>query len=816
VFYSHPDRLLREHTADVSEKALAAYRQGLPPDRHSPLLEKLEKIIADCHDFGKYTTFFHRHLNGEHVGEKSYHAEMGAMFGSYVADKMIVAQARSDMLERFASVIVYFVIHRHHGHLINLDQVFKKSDVDWFKPAILFKDAFRAQIADLKKRQHEIEEDIRSYAPDLADFVGPFLNEWETHAEKMLTNFGNLRRYLRNAAYNTDHVSGILFAITIQHVFSLLIDSDKKSAALLAPVTRKALLIEQVEQYRLRHKEHWSATAAHIADKRNRIRDIVMERVRQVDLHQPLHTFTAPTGAGKTLTALEGALLLRKRLQADGSAPRRIIYVLPFTSIIDQNHEVIEDVFCPERSDHSVVLKHHYLSEVEYTAEDLHKEPILEQQLLYIEGWESEIVVTTYVQIMQTLLGVKNRQLKKWHRLRGSIVILDEVQNIPYKYWKLTRELCREHSRLFDTKWVLLTATQPHIFPKEETYEWLESDHYPNRLFFQDMKRTSLHLAATGYLTMDEWLTEAEKLVEGRKSVLIIMNTIRSSLTVYRFFQKKYGRGQVFYLSANLAPIHRKTVLQQIRDRLKASEQDDRPIILVSTQVVEAGVDLDFQRVIRDLGPLDAIIQAAGRCNRHNGPYTGQVFILALRKTPRAKSDASLVYETDADCALNVLKEMSARYPDGIPEACYAELINRYYLEIRNRNDDSESSLRLGQLSGLDFEGLADFNPIQQKVSKFPVFVQLDSDAVELWEYYVREVIHAKDIETKRRNYLRCKAKLHEYTVDVSQRTIQYHKALKEEYGMFLIRKEWVDSNQYYDRHTGIIIDPADEQAFMF
>jgi CRISPR-associated endonuclease/helicase Cas3 len=432
---------------------------------------------------------------------------------------------------------------------------------------------------------------------------------------------------------------------------------------------------------------------------------------------------------------------------------------------------------------------------------------------MYIESWESEIIVTTYVQLMQTLLGVKNRQLKKWHRLRGAIIILDEVQNIPFAYWKLTREICREHSRLFDTKWILLTATQPHIFPKDETYEWLENDTYANRTFFQDMTRTSLHLVSDEFLEIEDWLEQADQLAEGAKSVLIILNTIRTSLEVYRFFREKYGEDVVFYLSANLIPRHRRMVLQQIRERL--ADHEGKQVVLVSTQVVEAGVDLDFHRVIRDLGPLDSIIQAAGRCNRHNNRETEQVFIIPLCKRSGSRPDSVLVYGTDAICALNVLKKVSSQNPDSIPEARYAELIDPYYREIANMNDDSESTNRLTQLAELSFDALADFNLIRQEVSKYPVFVQFDEEAEELWRFYCEQVVKAEDPTVRRENYLRCKARLKEYQVDISERTLRHHKALREENGMVVVRREWVELGQYYDHKTGMINDPADENAFI-
>lgn len=811
MFFSHPDRPLRDHLQDVSDRVASTFREtGL----FGHQLREWLRIITFCHDFGKYTTYFQRHLKGELVGEERYHAELGAMFGSYVAEKTIASLYSPYEVNYYASLFIYYVIHRHHGHLIDWSLVFQKAEHDWSKPKLLDSVAFKNQIADLRRQAAAIDADMRIYAADLAFFIVPFLNNWESHVVEMERKKRQFEFVMARSGLRQLIDSALSLGVMVQHLFSLLIDADKQSAARLAPIVRGELSSAAVEQFR-RDKLISAKTSSvgSIADKRTLIKEIVRERVANSDLRQSFHTFTAPTGAGKTLTALEGAVLLRERLSADGSSPRRIIYVLPFTSIIDQNHRIIEEVFCPNGVDHSLVLKHHYLSEIEYRTSDQRNEEPLDTQLMYIESWEAEIIVTTYVQLMHTLLGTKNRQLKKWHRLTGAIVILDEVQNIPFSYWKLTRELCREHSRLFDTKWVLLTATQPHIFPKTETYEWLEHPLHANHTFFQDMSRTSLHLVSTDFLEMDAWLEQAVLLADGVQSVLIIMNTIAASLEVYRYFRDRYGQDEVLYLSANLIPRHRRAVLQRIRERLT---EERKRVILVSTQVVEAGVDLDFQRVIRDLGPLDSIIQAAGRCNRHGIRDTEQVFILPLRKRSGSRPDSVLVYGTDAICALKVLTLMHFQCQEGISEARYAELIDLYYREIAGQREDSASKVRLNQLAELSFNKLSEFNFINQTISKYPVFVQFDEEASELWDYYCQHVIQEDDLVKRRENYLSCKARLKEYQVDVSERTLLHHKSLRQQNGFMVILREWVEQGQYYDQTTGFIIDPKDEHAFIW
>lgn len=798
-FRSHPERELSDHVQDVYRRVLSMLERIPVEEAERDAWTRLLRLLASCHDFGKYTSFFQKHLAGDRsIGKESYHSLLGALFGSYVREQNRTSTADWKQLEYYLPLIIYFIIVQHHSHLRDFaDTVPSKQDY------------LAVQLQDIRHNVREIELDLSQSFPELAPHLLAFLDYFEEHINRLIGKHNFVPRFFRQLPEYD-----LSLALMVQVAFSFLIDADKHSAAKNDGVTPNHLSPELVEAYRTRQFAQTVKNEDTLVIKRNLVKRIVTENVSRIDLSKSFHTFTSPTGTGKTLAALEGALLLRDRLSKQGSPPRRIIYVLPFTSIIDQNYAVIQNVITQGKPNSQLVLKHHYMSEIEYGKADGTEELSLDRQLMFIESWESEVIVTTYVQLLHTMLSNQNRQLKKLHNLAGSIVILDEVQNIPFAYWLLTEQLCKAYSEQFDNKWILLTATQPKIFPGSDTVEWLEQPEFPNSRFFADMNRTELRLFSERYLELEEWLEAAYAEAEKVPSALIIVNTIATSTQVYNYFCERMGGDSdevVYYLSANLIFEHRKRVLKRVRQRL----DNGLPVILVSTQVVEAGVDVDFHCVIRDLGPMDSIIQAAGRCNRHGRrPSPEPVVIIPLRKASDKKADSAIVYGQDAYIALETMREFRAEHGDGaIPEKAYQQMVDNYYQKLLYLKENGESRKRLAQLQKLEFDKLSDFSLIPKKNRTIAVYVQYNWKAVWLWNYYVERVCKEKDLNRRRENYLRCKTKLRQFQMDVDCRFVRNREL---DYGFVLIRPEWVEADQYYDRRTGWIRDPNDEEAFIW
>jgi len=309
-----------------------------------------------------------------------------------------------------------------------------------------------------------------------------------------------------------------------------------------------------------------------------------------------LYSLAVPTGGGKTLASLAFALRHCAANDLD-----RVIYAIPFTSIIEQTAEVFRDVFddYPTPSD-QLILEHHsnFDPEIETTC-----------TRLTTENWDAPLVVTTNVQLFESLFANRTSRCRKLHRIAGSTIILDEAQTLPVTLLKPCLKVLQLLVEQYGCTVVLCTATQPAIerrdeFPIGLAASTLIIDDAPT--LYRQLKRVSVRDA--GILDCG---TLAERMAEGEQG-LTIVNTRRHAAALYQALKDQVGVEGCYHLSAAMTPEHRSRKLNEIRQRL----QEGQPCRVVATQLIEAGVDVDFPVVWRALAGLDAIAQAAGRCNR--------------------------------------------------------------------------------------------------------------------------------------------------------------------------------------------------------
>ena len=300
---------------------------------------------------------------------------------------------------------------------------------------------------------------------------------------------------------------------------------------------------------------------------------------------QGIFRLTVPTGGGKTVASLAFALEHARNYGLD-----RIIYVIPYTSIIEQNAKVFADILGD-----SNVLEHH--SNVDYPDTEEWK-----QMQLATENWDKPVVVTTNVQFFESLFSNRPSKCRKLHNISNSVIIFDEVQMLPSDYLKPCLMVMEQLVRHYNSTIVLCTATQPALDPLfsedikiQELCPRMEEQ-------FRFFKRTQLE--NLGDISEDELVYNLRK----SACVLCMLNTKKSAQRIY---QKLEGEG-VYHLSTAMYPIHRKRILAEINERLKKHQK----CVVISTSLVEAGVDLDFAAVYRQVAGADSIIQAAGRCNR--------------------------------------------------------------------------------------------------------------------------------------------------------------------------------------------------------
>jgi CRISPR-associated endonuclease/helicase Cas3 len=315
-----------------------------------------------------------------------------------------------------------------------------------------------------------------------------------------------------------------------------------------------------------------------------------------------LYTLSLPTGAGKTLTSIDFALE-----HAIENGQERVIVAIPFTSIVEQTAAVLRSVFGTE-----AVLEHH--SSYEFKEDKLAEEV----RSLATENWDAPLVVTTNVQLFESMYAAKPARARKTHNVANSVVIIDEAQALPDELLSPCLAALEEMSCSYNTTVVLCSATQPNfgrMWPFGAKPIELADEQSFDRGLFEG--RTSI-----GYLGQIEIANLIER-VTGAHQALCVLSTRRGAAEVFDCVAKNDCGKKCYHLSAMMVPEHRSTVLKEVRQRLDQGQS----CILVSTQVVEAGVDLDFPYVLREVAGIDSVIQAAGRCNREGKMAQGMVHV---------------------------------------------------------------------------------------------------------------------------------------------------------------------------------------------
>ena len=582
MYLAHLDKTTnREQTLTQHCANVAALCRKYGEEIQCPNLAELCGLL---HDMGKAKEEFQTYLKSDDksLRGKINHSAAGA---KYIWEKY----AAAGLFEKLTAQIISLVICSHHSGLIDCidphgtdnfsERVNPKKDIHFLE----------TQTGFLNK---DISEKIASLYTLAVDEL-KHINEKITDKKNAPFYYGLLTRYLLSCVIDADRYDTCCFAANRETTEN-------------TPFHEWDLLIQNLEE----------KLASFTADTPiEKTRAAISETCKNFAQNPTgIYRLNVPTGGGKTLSSLRFALNHAKEQKKT-----RIVYAIPYTTIIDQNAEVIHQTLKKDE----IILEHH--SNIIRENSDTQPEEVNRVNLL-TERWDSPIILTTTVQMLNTLFLGKTSSIRRMHNLANSILIFDEVQSLPVKTLSMFNTSMNFLSEICGTTIILCTATQPELTSLQKPIRLSQPPDIVSNLtdIFQAFRRTNIYNA-----TRDKGYNTAELadfvLDKHNNNTLIILNTKTAAKNLCIQLENRNHQSDIYLLSTNLCPKHRMEILHEITDRLKNSS---RPLICVSTQLIEAGVDISFETVIRSLAGLDSISQAAGRCNRHGNAKTGNVYII--------------------------------------------------------------------------------------------------------------------------------------------------------------------------------------------
>ena len=595
-----PDPIIAHAREDGSIQSLPEHIQGVAhhcalflEEAGLPELAPLGRLLAQLHDAGKAQPAFQRYILGE-SDQKAPHSAAGALLATCMLYELS-EELQLKKLPRTSQLLAYAISGHHRGlyDYIELRKELKKKEIEG--------------------RYAKTTEALPNIKSELQTWV-------EEHAESTESSLKELAK--RVGA--TEQAQAL-----IRLLFSCLVDADFLDTEAFMDEERKGRRHEATNGYaplevlrdRLtKHMEGFSTEG-----KINEAHRAFLDRCRAHGRTCPkgYYSLFLPTGGGKTLSSMAWALETALNHKA-----QRIIYVIPYTSIITQTAGIFREIFGEEH-----VLEHH--SDISFAGGEASQEAErYECTRLLAENWDAPIIVTTNVQFFESLFSHKVSRNRKVHSIANSVVVFDEVQMFPTEFLSPMLRLLDDMKHIYGTQLLFCSATLPPFdkdhsspFKKVNDYHQLSDAIQPivpeDPELFKVFDRVIYHLEEKTYAT--EELAQA---LGQHASALCIVNSRRDASQLYRALLEAGKEAQdVIHLSRNMCSAHLKERIAEIRQRLK----EDIPTIVISTQLIEAGVDIDLPIVYRAMSGLDSIVQAGGRCNREGKrPAPGEVYVFSL------------------------------------------------------------------------------------------------------------------------------------------------------------------------------------------
>ncbi len=780
---------LRQHCVNTAQKTserLSLYG-----------LKSMGQLIGFLHDLGKSSSVWQQALQEaktQNIKKQPLpvpHAPPAARAIYHLFSADASTPAASATLQ-----ILCMVIYAHHGYLM-----------DALSPN--GKDHYNADVCAMPWGDASM---------DLDPFFKEVLSReeinilWQNACAEIQNLLKNISRISFSYNSNKDISQYFLLGLVIRVIYAALIDADRLDAANF----EKGVLSHQIES----SPPNWNMLLNDLesrlstfscAGELNQMRAQISSHCQQAALwSESLLTLHAPTGSGKTLASLRLALWRAKR-----NNRKRIIYVVSYTTILDQVHDEYLETFSSHLSDVDILLHHSSIIPEDIDTESNAIES--EKFLLLAERWDADIILTTQVQFFNAFYLGTGKAARRLPALQNSVIIIDEVQTIPPKLVHLFSLAVTFLKEFCNCDIVLSSATQPTFanlsFPLPEARSILQT---PN-LIFEKMRRVILiDKRKQGFMCAKEIADFALQIQKETINVLIVHNTRTAArLTFEALLALKKNGIDLYLLSNDLCPAHRKKIIHQL-----ATTSHD-PLICVSTQLIECGVDLSFGSVIRSFAGADSICQAAGRCNRHADLSVQPVYIIS-------SADENLDKLKDIQKAQDACNKILSDYDDA-DMLQYPSVMEEYYkYYFANQNEQLSYNVHMEDFGGryTTILDLLSYNNIGQTALRenqnskpkgplpyayatagkyFRVIDQATSAILVPFEAGEELIIELNsDLSIDREKQLLRQAQLFSVTVYEYRlkRLIEQKAVYRLPCGAFALRSEW------YDSYKGLVENP--------
>ena len=629
--------------------------------------------IALLHDVGKHTVYFQEVLERKRKGID--HAIVGAEVYSELCGYGWIPNKRLALTICMCIACHHSVLHRETGYPVPTD----------------FKSIIQTLTGDREKKNA-----LSSH------------KEWEQILDFVRNN--ELMIKISKSDYldikSMNHLTRMFYA---RMLFSCLVDADytatasfedpqyqqKAEGEALDPQKR----IEDLQEYRHRYFSNCPSSLM------NQLRERVYQAAENSKGSPGLYTMTAPTGTGKTLAIAAFALS-----HAAANGQKRIFIVLPYLSIITQNSEIYRKIFGKD-----VILEDD--SQTEYT----------ERTRLLSDRWSSPIIVTTSVRFFETLFRVRTTDVRRLHQVANAVIVFDEAQTLPLGVTDSTLEIMQELTKNYNTTILFSTATQPNYqyrkYLSQLPLKSREIIHNRDELFrlYDQAKNTTVTFSTDRIWTYKDLKFH----YQNEKQVLFVFNTVKKASEMYSLI-KNLEHIEVFYLSSALCPQHRLDMLEALR--IKLSEKAS--VWLISTQCIEAGVDIDFPSGAREIAPYTSIIQTAGRINR-NGKVEGKMLVFQM-EDEKGRGYPGTDYKNEAMISLSMARRQAINLNA-------LDALDEYYRRLFTESSSGEKDkIEIRQaIEEEDYEALSDAYQLIEQRNQDVVIVPYSK---ELYDNIKREL----------------------------------------------------------------------------